>query len=79
MALARAFALYQECYYSEEIRGRLALHIARLRRKYDKTQKNNEEWQMALTMLKADAMIERLYLDPLSADQPDTDFLEDLN
>lgn len=79
MALARAFALYQECYYSEEIRGRLALHIARLRRKYDKTQKNNEEWQMALTMLKADAMIERLYLDPSTDDQPETDFLEDLN
>lgn len=79
MSLARAFALYQECFYSDPIRERLALHIARLRKKYEKTQKNNTDWQLAMTMLKADAMIERLYLDPSTDDQPPADFLEDLN
>lgn len=80
MSLARAFALYQECYYAPEIRERLAVHIARLRRKYEKTQKNNEDWQLAMTMLKADAMIERLYLDPSTEQDPAAaDFLEDLN
>jgi len=79
MALVRAFALYQECYYSDEIRQRLALHIARLRKKYDKIYKNNEEWQLALTALKSDSTIERLYLDPLSSDELATDLLEGLN
>lgn len=79
MALARAFALYQECFYSDEIRGRLALHIARLRKKYEKTQKDNEEWQLAMTALKSDSVIERLYLDPSVSDELDTDNLEGLN
>jgi len=79
MALVRAFALYQECFYSDEIRERLALHIARLRKKYEKTQKNNVEWQIAMTALKSDATIERLYLDPASDDKLDTDLLSTLN
>lgn len=79
MALVRAFALYQECYYSDPIRERLALHIARLRHKYGEALKNEEDWQIAMTALKSDSTIERLYLDPASIEELDTDLLSSLN
>jgi hypothetical protein len=79
MSLARALALYQECFYSDEIKQRLALYINRLRRKYEKTQKNNRDWQIAMSQIRSDAVIERLYLDPSVDDTIDTDLLEELN
>lgn len=64
MSLARAAALYQEGFWSEVLRKRLRLHIARLLRKYKERMEYNREWQIAVGMLKPDSEIERLYLDP---------------